>query len=406
MNRRSILKSVALLPFGAATRDMSFANETKSSMTIDGIEVFQVRANQRPKVLNSKNWVIVRLKTDRGVTGIGEASQGGDDALTLTYLKKFFTMLRGHSIFDIEWFRNATANDILQAGDPAAVAASSLEQCLWDIRGKVFSVPTYEFFGGSIHASLRQYGNINRSTADRSPEGFARMAEKAVAAGMTAIKLAPFDEIPLTLRDPVAVEEYVKVGIARAAAVRQAIGPKIDLMVDVHSRVDLERGLDLVKRLEFLDLFWIEEVTPATPLQNLATIKRKAKMPTAGGESLRGTTGFYPYIKADAAGIIMPDVKVSGGMLEMKMITAIVEGAGLIVSPHGPASPVGNVTAGQVMATASNFNILELSYGENPWRAELISPAEDISHGDLRLSNRSGHGILLNEKTAAKYAAA
>jgi galactonate dehydratase len=384
---------------------ISFAEEKPPSMTIDGIEVFQVSVNQRAKILYGNNWVIVRLKTDRGVTGIGEASQGGDDALTLKYLNRFFAMLRGRSIFDIEWFRNATANDVLQAGAPAAVAASSLEHCLWDIRGKIFSVPCYEFFGGALRTSLRQYGNINRSTADRSPEGFARMAEKAVAAGMTAVKLAPFDEIPLTLRDPAAVEEYVKIGIARASAVRQAIGPKIDLMVDVHSRVDLQRGLDLVKRLEPLNLFWVEEVTPASPLENLATIKQEATMPTAGGESLRGTTGFYPYIKANAAGIIMPDVKVCGGMLEMKMITAIIEGAGLIVSPHGPASPVGNVIAGQVMATASNFNILEFSYGENPWRAELITPAEDISHGDLRLSSRPGHGIELNEKTAMKYAA-
>ena len=97
----------------------------------------------------------------------------------------------------------------------------------------------------------------------------------------------------------------LKRGIARATAVRQAIGPKVDLMVDVHSRANLERGLDLVKRLEFLNLFWVEEVTPAAPIDNLAAIKRAAKMPTAGGESLRGTKGFYPYIKADAVGIIM-----------------------------------------------------------------------------------------------------
>ena len=172
----------------------------------------------------------------------------------------------------------------------------------------------------------------------------------------------------------------------------------------MHSRYDLEDGVELTRRLEPLRLFWLEEVTPAKPVENLAAINRAAKMPTAGGESIHGVAGFYPYIKAEAVGIVMPDVKVCGGMLEMKKIAALAEGAGLIASPHGPASPVGNVTAAHVMATVPNFNILEFSYGEVPWRAELIDPPEQIIGSALVLSSRPGLGITLNEKTAAKYA--
>ena len=146
------------------------------------------------------------------------------------------------------------------------------------------------------------------------------------------------------------------------------------------------------------------EVTPAKPVEDLAALRKAAPMPTAGGESTHGVAGFYPYIRAEAVDLVMPDVKVCGGMLEMKKIATLAEGAGLIASPHGPASPVGNVTAAHVIATIPNFNILEFSYGEVPWRAELIDPPEEVHKSALPLSDRPGLGIQLNEKTAAKYA--
>jgi galactonate dehydratase len=99
----------------------------------------------------------------------------------------------------------------------------------------------------------------------------------------------------------------------------------------------------------------------------------------------------------------MPDVKYCGGMLELKKIAALAEAAGLKVSPHGPASPVGNVAAAHVCAGLRNFLILELAYGEVPWRAELIDPPETLASGFLSLSQRPGLGIRLNEKTVSKY---
>jgi galactonate dehydratase len=127
-------------------------------------------------------------------------------------------------------------------------------------------------------------------------------------------------------------------------------------------------------------------------------------MPTAGGESIFGVDGFYPYIAAHAVDIVMPDVKICGGIWELKKIAALAEGAGLQVSPHGPASPVGNVAAAHVSATLPNFLILELSFGEVPWRAELIDPPERIVNSGIQLSDRPGFGISLNQKTAARYA--
>ncbi len=399
MNRRDTLKAFALSPLAFAADQHALTQKGNTKLTVDSLEVFRVKVNHRG------NWTIARLKTAGGVTGIGDASQSNNkDDQTLVYLKQFSDLLRGRSIFDIEWFRKATDPIVAQHGAHAAVAASSLEQALWDIRGKVFGVPVYDLFGGRIHDRIRLYANINRSTVDRNPEGFARMAEKATAASFDAVKLAPFDDMPHGVTEPVRIEEYSRFGIACAQSVRQVIGETRDLLIDVHSRFDLQNGLELTRRFEPLNLFWLEEVTEAKPISDLATINKVAKMPTAGGESLHGVSGFYPYIKAEAVDIVMPDVKICGGMLEMKKIAAIAEGAGLFTAPHGPASPVGNATAAHVIATTPNFNILELSYGEVPWRADLISPPEEVSDGALVLSNRPGLGITLNEKTAVKYA--
>ena len=149
-------------------------------------------------------------------------------------------------------------------------------------------------------------------------------------------------------------------------------------------------------------MFWLEEVTPAQPIELLATINREAKMPTAGGETIYAVRGFYPYIAAGAVDIVMPDVKYCGGVLELKKIAALAEGAGLPVSPHGPASPVGNVVAAHVCATLPNFHILEFSYGEVPWRAEVIDPPENVLKGGyLAFNGRPGYGIELNEKVLA-----
>jgi galactonate dehydratase len=395
LTRRALFKGLTALPLAA------YAADTRApKVTITGLETFRIKVNKRG------DWLIARLQTSAGVTGIGDASQSGNDARMLEFLHQFVAAMKRRSIYDVEYLRSIAMPEAVRSKLPAAVAMSALEHCLWDIRGKVFGVPTYDLFGGRIQPRIRLYANINRSTDPRTPAAFADMAARAVAAGFDAVKLAPFDEMPRDLSNAPVIEDFTRRGIACAQAVRDRIGPKVDLLIDVHSHLDVTRGLDLARRFEPLNLFWLEEVTPPLPVESLAAINREAKMPTAGGELILGVRGFYPYIKAEAVDIVMPDVKFCGGMLELKKIAALAEGAGLLASPHGPASPVGNVAAAHVCATLPNFNILEFSYGEVPWRAELLDPPEKIVDSALPLTTTPGFGITLNERTAAKYAAA
>lgn len=392
MRRREVLggaAAAALAPLVAQA-----AVPRGAHLTVADVDLYELPVNRRG------NWLLVRLSTTNGLTGIGDASHGENDTATIRALRALLDGLRGRSIFEVARLRQTTLDRLGTRVDTALLtAASALEQALWDLQGKALGVPVHDLFGGAIHAPLPLYANINRSTDPRTPSGFAAMATRAVADGFDAVKLAPFDALPVDLPDVDRRRALIDDGMACVAAVRAAIGPARRLLVDVHSRLTLDEGLALALRLRPYDLYWLEEVSPADPPQALAAINRAARMPTAGGESIHGVHGFFPYVAAGAVDILMPDVKQCGGMLELRKIAAIGEGAGLKVSPHGPASPIGGLAAGHVAATLPNFIILEHAYGEVAWRAEVLTPPERIAEGALTLADSPGLGADLDRDT-------
>ena len=395
MNRRRFLSALGA---GPAALCASAQDERRlSGITVSGIEIFRVRVNRLG------NWVIARVRTSAGLSGLGDASHSGAGDPSAAKLSEYAAWMKDRSIYDIEWLRRRAHPEVAQRGRAVSCALSAIEQALYDVQGQAAGVPTFQLFGGKLRETVRNYANINRSTEQRNPVAFAKMAESAVAAGFDAIKLAPFDGMPRN-GSAAEIEAHTRLGVECARAVREVLGPRGDLLVDAHSHFDRERGMDLLRRLEPLNLFWLEEVT--RPLEDLAAINRAAPMPTAGGESLFGLHENLDYIRAGAVDILMPDVKYCGGMLEMKKVAAMAEGAGMPVAPHGPASPVGNVAAAHVCVGLPNFQILEFAHGEMDWRRELIDPPERLEKGMLAVSGRPGFGISLNEKTAARYRAA
>src|SRR5260370_22589643 len=184
MTRRQFLPMLGMPVFSAS------AQRNAAKILIGGHEIFVVHVNTRG------NWILVKLLTNSGITGIGEASHGESDEATLRYVAQFAARLKGRSAFEVEWLRSAAAPEITTGGRSAACALSALEQCLLDIIGQALNVPVYNLFGGALRTAIRNYANINRSTNPRTPAGFAAMAERAVDAGFTAVKLAPWDGMP------------------------------------------------------------------------------------------------------------------------------------------------------------------------------------------------------------------
>lgn len=398
MNRRSFLASSSSAALAAAgCRSPEPPEGHAAAVRVVGVEVFRLKVNRRG------NWVIARVLTDAGLSGIGDASHAGRGDPQVAKLNEYAELMKGRGVYDVEWLREKVHPQYGSRRDRnVSCALAAIEQALFDIQGQIAGVPCYQLFGGKLRDEARLYANINRSTGERDPQGFAKMAATALEAGFDAVKMAPFDGMP---RDDGAraIEAHAKLGIACADAVREVIGPDRDLLIDAHSQFDLARGLDLLKRLEHLNLFWLEEVT--RPLEDLARIREAAPMPTAGGESLFGVRESLDYMRHDPVGTLMPDVKYCGGMLELKKISAIAEAAGMKSAPHGPASPVGNLSAAHVCLGLPNFQILEYSHGDAAWRAELLDPPERIEQGRLQVSDRPGLGAKLNEKILKERAA-
>jgi galactonate dehydratase len=395
VTRRELLTLPAALA-GANLFAQGVPARKRANSTIDRFELFRVKVNQRG------DWVLLRTHSSEGLTGLGDCSQSGDDVKVLALLQQYERALKGRSIFAIEELRQWRRPHIAAHGRHAVVAISAIEQSLWDLQGQVLGVPSYELFGGRLRSSIRQYANVNRMTIDRTPDGFARSVERAVADGFDAVKMAPFDGLVTNPAPERARQIHVAIECAQAA--RRVLGPSRDLLIDVHSLLTVPEGLGILKEMEALKLYWLEEVTSAEPLDALATINRATAMTTAGGENVAGIEAFYRYASAGVVDVLMPDVKYCGGLLELRKVAGMAEGMGLRVSPHGPASPVGNVAAGHACVTMPNCEINEFAYAEVSWRAELIDPPESFETGRLTIGDQPGFGIRLNEKIVRRFA--
>jgi len=399
LNRRDALSVAAGFVLGPwlARRLESAALPT---LKITGFELIPVRATHRTV------WLFVRLRTDAGLTGLGEASDAFGFANTTaanvatmrTQLATLFAFIDRGSPFDVERFRQRGWT-IASSGLVGATAFSAIEQAMWDLAGKALDVPTYTLFGGKVRDTLPVYANINRATSPRTPAGFADAARRAVRDGFRSLKAAPWDGFPAAGSPATEIEKATESGIAAAAAMREAVGAGVAIMLDCHSFFDVERAVRVAQRLEPYNLAWYEEPVAPENVDDTLAIKRRIRQKMAGGEVLFGINGFAPLIERHAVDVIMPDVKHCGGLLELTRITAAAAARDVLVSPHNPSGPVSTAASVQAAAGAANVNLLELQYGEVPWRSELLAPPEQFIDGAIRVPDRPGLGVELNEAT-------
>jgi galactonate dehydratase len=357
-------------------------------MRITGLETVVVQVNQRG------DWVFVLVHTDEGITGLGEASQSGNDALCLYALEQMAARVVGQDPLRVEAIWQSL--DRKSAGRVEHTALSGLEQALWDVVGQHLGAPIRTLFGGQLRDRVRLYANINRHVRDRSPEGFARAAAQAAAEGFTAIKLAPFDELRGREHVRTGPNAAWRRGVERVRAVRQAVGDAVEVLIDCHGRMEASEAILVAKELEDVNLFWYEEPVPHLYLDELERVTASVAAPTASAESVYGIEGFRPFLTRPIVDIIMPDVKHCGGLAEIKRIAGAARMRQLPVAPHNPSGPVAAAASAQVMSTERDFIILEFAWGEAEWRADLLEPAERIEDGYLVLPEGPGLGHRLN----------
>ena len=370
-------------------------------MKITALELVEVAASPRG------NWLFVRLHTDAGLSGLGEASQSGNDVLVKAALEQLGQRLEGEDPTQVEvlWDKMVSAAVVFSAdaGRVGATAMSAVDQALWDIAGKALGVPVWRLLGGKHRDRVRLYANLNRGTIDRSPRGFAVAAQRAVKAGFAAVKSTPFDEVQYRHQDCDGMGRNIGRGVERLKETRAAIGADIELLVDCHCRFDLPMALRVADNVRPLDLYWFEEPVPREQVEALAQICRQSGHTVAGGESFFGRAAFWDYIDRGAVHVIMPDVKHAGGLTECKRIAALAEMRQIPVSPHSPAGPVSTMAGVHLAAAIPNFLALEYAFGEVDWRGQLVQGAEQIEGGFMQVPDAPGLGVELDEDVLRTY---
>jgi galactonate dehydratase len=366
---------------------------------ITGLEIIQVAASPRG------NWIFVRLHTDAGLTGLGEASQSGNDALVCAALRQLGDRLTGADPTQVEvlWERMVRTGDVFSgdSGRIGATAVSAVDQAAWDIAGKALGVPVWQLLGGRHRDKVWLYANLNRGTLDRSPEGFAVAARRAVDAGFTAVKATPFDEVDKRRLDRPGVWGSVQVGLTRLERTRDAIGADVELLVDCHGRFDRALAQRVAEAVRDLELYWLEEPVARTDVASLAEITRSSGQRIAGGEAFFGREGFWDYVAERAVHVIMPDVKHAGGITECRRIAQLAEVAGIAVAPHNPAGPVSTMASVHLAAAMPHFLTLEYATGEVDWRSQLVQPAEVVKDGFVTVPEQPGLGLCLDDAVLA-----
>jgi galactonate dehydratase len=351
-----------------------------------------------------KNLIFVKVETDAGIHGWGEAySQYDRDTAVMAQLNALGPYMVGRSPFDIKHFTQFAFDDYAARRGSVELfcAISGIEQALWDIVGKATKQPVYNLLGGKYREKIRVYAN-GWSYGMNEPDDYARAAEKVVKMGFTAMK---FDPLPSPWRTYIP-KEHEKRAIRIVKAIRDAVGPDVDLLLEQHRRLAPMHAIRLDKQLAEFDLYWMEESCQAEFPDELAQIRREIGIPMVIGEATYTKTGFRPLLEKRSADILNPDVACVGGILELKEIAAMAEPFLVAVSPHNYNSTlVALASTVHASATMPNFIITEyfLPFVEF---CDTISPNQlKPKNGYIDLPTAPGLGVDVLEEELKKHPA-
>ena len=349
-----------------------------------------------------KNLIFVKVETDSGIHGWGEAySQYDRDTAVMAQLDALGKYTLGRDPFNIKHFTQIAFADYAARRGSLELfcAVSGIEQALWDIVGKACGQPVYNLLGGRCRDKIRIYAN-GWSYQLKEPADYARAAEQVVRQGFNALKLDP---LPAPWRSWIPKQHEAR-AVAVVKAVRDAVGPDVDILIDQHRRLAPMHAIPLDRKLAEFGLYWMEEPCLAENPEALAEIRRATGLPIVIGEATYTKTGFRPLLEARAADILNPDVACCGGILELKEIAAMAEPFLVAMSPHNYNSTlVALASTVHASAVMPNFIITEyflpfVEFGDR------ISPNQlQPKNGYLELPTAPGLGIDVDEAALKNF---
>jgi len=378
-------------------------------MTLKDIKTFVV--GNPPPEYGGRYFVFVKLTTNQGVSGIGEAyCLPFDPHLVARMLEDVFARyFQGQDPHDIEllWRRTYSAGFTQHADLALMGVLSALEMACWDIIGKEAGQPVYKLLGGRVHEGLRSYTYIYSRPGDatnvyQDPDLSAERAVEYLKQGFTALKFDPvgpysaFDGRQLSLPALELSERFVR-------QLRAAVGDQADLLFGTHGQMTAAGALRLARRLEPYDPLWFEEPVPPDAPEEMARVARGTRIPIAAGERLATKYDFGQLLRHGSAAILQMNLGRVGGILEAKKIAGMAEVQHVQIAPHLYCGPVVGAANIQLATCSPNFLILESIERWDGFHAQLLRKPIRWSEGFVLPPTEPGLGVELNEEVALSH---
>lgn len=356
--------------------------DTRAELQVHRTDAAQIGPKDNIKVTKletfvlKNSWVFVKISTDAGIVGWGEMLKDDAKACAAGALE-VGNYLIGKDPLRVVHHWQAIHRGAFYRGGPIKTAISSgIDQALWDITGKAYGVPVHRLLGGPTRDRIRVYGRIDPIT------------------GVNAIKVGPGGG----QRQPtkyIEGQKYVDESTERFKALRQKVGPDVDIAVDFHGAVQPPTALLLIKALEPYQPWFFEEVVQCLNVDIMAELARKTHIPIATGERIYTKWGFKEILEKRAATILQPDVCYAGGITELKIIAGMAEAYYSPIAPHNPQGPCSLAASLQIAASIPNFLIQE--QGDQEYSDLLAKPLPPVRNGYRPLLTDPGLGITIDE---------
>lgn len=344
------------------------------------------------------NWVFVKVITDSGLYGVGEATLEYREPTVVQAIKELERYLVGKDPHNIEAFWHDAYRDAYWRGGVVLMSAlAGVEMALWDIKGKDLGVPVYQLLGGKVRDSVKCYANAWFAGA-KKPEEFAQKAKIAVKNGFSGLKWDPFGNEYLNI-DP----KHLNEALDCIAAVKDAVGDQVHLIIEGHGRFNVPTAVRIGNALEKFGILWFEEPIPPDDKKGIAWVRSKIATPVSGGERLYSRFEYADYLRMECADFWQPDVSHAGGIMEVRKIAAMAESHYIPVCPHNPSGPVANAATLQLAACIPNFYLLETMANDIPWRADVSTEKVKFENSEMFIPDLPGLGIDINEEEIAKH---
>jgi galactonate dehydratase len=282
-----------------------------------------------------KNWLFVRLETDEGIYGVGEGTANAFAASIETTIHELEDTFIGLDPTQVELLSERMHRDVYTDGGQVHRAAiAAIEIACWDIVGKSVGLPVHALLGGRVRDRVRVYANGWYQVA-RTPEAMADAARAVVAKGYTALKFDPFGHTSRTIGPD---EESLAIDLIQA--VRDVIGPRVDLLVEGHCRFGVAQAIRLAQRMAPSDPLWFEEPVPHHDVDSVVEVALHSPVPIATGESLAAPGNFATLLRRGGVRIWQPDPMHLGGIWPTRAVIAMADASDIAVAPHSAAGPV------------------------------------------------------------------